>query len=371
MTTAWPEVALGDICQFKYGKSMPASARSGLGFPVFGSNGEVGRHEDALTSGPTIVVGRKGSFGEVHFSESACWPIDTTYFIDESATSQDLRWLFYLLGTLGLTELNRAAAIPGLNRADAYRKRFPLPPIDEQRRIAAILDKADGVRAKRKAALETLETLSQAIFVEMFGSDGVGPLETLGKLLESASVFTDGDWVESKDQDPKGSVRLIQLADIGDGFFVDKSARFLTRQKSEELRCTFLKPGDVLVARMPDPLGRACIFPDSPQECVTVVDVCVIRPDGSEIDPVWLTASINSPRFRLQISSFATGTTRSRISRSNLSKLSLRVAPIARQREFAAVIQNLEQAAFALKVSGNGLDNLFFSLQQKAFQGTL
>ncbi|ANO14592.1 hypothetical protein BAB77_12585 [Mycobacteroides abscessus] len=95
--------------------------------------------------------------------------------------------------------------------------------------------------------------------------------------LLSDGLFVDGDWVESKDQDPDGDVRLIQLADVGDGVFRDRSSRFLTSEKAKELRCTFLEPGDVLVARMPEPLGRACIFPGVGQPAVTAVDVCIIR----------------------------------------------------------------------------------------------
>ena len=81
---------------------------------------------------------------------------------------------------------------------------------------------------------------------------------TIGEASGVGGLSTDGDWIESKDQDPTGSVRLIQLQDIGDGTFVNKSSRFLTEEKAEELNCTFLSPGDVLIARMPDPLGRAC-----------------------------------------------------------------------------------------------------------------
>ena len=167
--TEWPEVGLGDVCEFKYGKSLPAARREQGAFSVYGSNGVVGEHSEALTSGPTIIVGRKGSFGEVNYSDSACWPIDTTYFVDATSTKADLRWLAQLLPTLLLTELNRAAAIPGLNREDAYRRRCLLPPIDEQRRIAAILDQADALRAKRHEALAHLDDLTQSIFLDMFG----------------------------------------------------------------------------------------------------------------------------------------------------------------------------------------------------------
>src|SRR5690348_15116201 len=84
---------------------------------------------------------------------------------------------------------------------------------------------------------------------------------TLGELIGREGLFIDGDWIESKDQDPNGHVRLIQLADVGDGHFRDRSSRFLTHEKANELGCTFLQKGDLLIARMPDPLGRCCIFP--------------------------------------------------------------------------------------------------------------
>ncbi len=168
------------------------------------------------------------------------------------------------------------------------------------------------------------------------------PEVTLGALLDDAEVFVDGDWVESKDQDPEGDVRLIQLADVGDGFYVDKSARFLTKSKAQELKCTFLKPGDILLARMPDPLGRACIFPGDSRAAVTVVDVCIIRPSPKRVDAGWLKHTINSPEFRQRISGFVTGTTRQRISRGNLTKLSVPLPPLPEQRRIAAILDKAD-----------------------------
>ena len=82
---------------------------------------------------------------------------------------------------------------------------------------------------------------------------------TIPELIGSRGVFVDGDWVESKDQDPNGDVRLIQLADVGDGSYLNKSQRFLTSLRSEELGCTFLQRGDILVARMPDPVAAGSL----------------------------------------------------------------------------------------------------------------
>ena len=169
------------------------------------------------------------------------------------------------------------------------------------------------------------------------------PVVGLLDALESAEVFVDGDWVESKDQDPKGDVRLVQLADVGDGEYLDKSDRFLTSAKARALRCTFLRAGDVMVARMPDPLGRACIFPGDSKPSVTVVDVCIIRPDPRQHDARWLMHCLNAPACRSQIAAYATGTTRSRISRGNLGKIRVPLPPLAEQRRIAEILDKADR----------------------------
>lgn len=166
---------------------------------------------------------------------------------------------------------------------------------------------------------------------------------TFSELLSDAEVFVDGDWVESKDQDPNGDVRLIQLADIGDGFYIDKSSRFLNSETAKRLKCTYLKEGDILVARMPDPLGRACIFPQSEMPCVTVVDVCIIRPNQNKVDNRWLMHTINSPVMRQRINEYVTGTTRQRISRGNFSKLKVSVPSLAEQRRIASILDKADE----------------------------
>ncbi|MBI4787544.1 MAG: restriction endonuclease subunit S [Chloroflexi bacterium] len=166
-------------------------------------------------------------------------------------------------------------------------------------------------------------------------------LATIPDLVDRDGIFVDGDWVESKDQDLNGDVRLIQLADVGDGVYRDRSNRFLTRVKARDLGCTFLKPGDVLVARMPDPLGRACIFPGDSKPSVTVVDVCIVRAGSNGANHRWLVCAINAPDFRGAIAALQSGSTRKRISRSNLAKLQLPVPPLAEQHRIFAKIEEL------------------------------
>ncbi len=185
----------------------------------------------------------------------------------------------------------------------------------------------------------------QYFTIDQFETDYVLPegwaAGTLGELIGRWGILTDGDWIESKDQDPHGDVRLIQLADIGDGYYKDKSSRFLTSGKAKELGCTFLEKGDVLIARMPEPLGRTCIFPGDPKPAVTAVDICIIRTGDDGADHRWIMHTVNSPEIRRRIESLQKGTTRKRISRRNLASLTLPTPPFNEQRRIAMKVEEL------------------------------
>jgi type I restriction enzyme S subunit len=200
-------------------------------------------------------------------------------------------------------------------------------------------------------------------------------LATIEELVGDGGVFVDGDWVESKDQDPEGGVRLIQLADIGDGVYRDKSARFLTHKKAIELGCTFLKKGDVLIARMPDPLGRACIFPGDSRPAVTVVDVAIVRSAAGEFDHRWLMYFVNAPAFRSIVASMQSGSTRKRISRGNLAKIALPVPPLDQQKQIVAEIEKqfscLDEAVSNLKRVKANLKRYKAAVLKAAVEGRL
>jgi type I restriction enzyme, S subunit len=177
---------------------------------------------------------------------------------------------------------------------------------------------------------------------------------TLFSSTGTRGFICDGDWVETKDQDPQGEVRLIQLADIGVGEFLDKSNRRLRSETARRLKCTFLEPGDILIARMPDPIGRACIFPGDSSPCATVVDVCILRADPKVTNSSWLKHYLNSPQFSSQVRRFIRGSTRPRISRANLQALKIpRVtlseqARIARSFDCAQSARNKKKQALSL-----------------------
>ncbi len=165
----WREITIGSFAPFTYGKGLPERQRNSTGrVPVYGSNGVVGFHNAPLTAGPTIVVGRKGTVGAVHYSPVPCWPIDTTFYVT-GADPWLVRYRYYVLKSLGLAHMNADSAVPGLNRDAAHARRVLIPAAEsEQRAIAHILGTLDDKIEMNRRMSDTLEAIARALFKAWF-----------------------------------------------------------------------------------------------------------------------------------------------------------------------------------------------------------
>lgn len=243
-------VEIGDVCRFEYGKSLPEKTRASGQFPVYGSNGPVGSHTASFTQGKTIVIGRKGSIGEVHISSDACWPIDTTYFIDKTCTDCDLDWLAYSLKYLNLAELNKASGVPGLNREDAYQQEIWLPEsIEAQRQIAARLKaqlaEVETARQAAQVQLRDAALLRLRLLRQAFDTLADGPHKVLGEWATTTSGSTPS----------RGDKRYWSPAEIpwvktGEVAFapITRTEEAISKQALVECSLTLLPPQTVLIA---------------------------------------------------------------------------------------------------------------------------
>lgn len=170
----------------------------------------------------------------------------------------------------------------------------------------------------------------------------VGWIEApLQRLVGQNGVISDGDWVESKDQDPTGDVRLTQLADIGEMQFLDKSNRFMTSNKANAMNCTYLQKNDLLISRLGDPLGKSCLYSAKESKAVTVVDVCVFRTGHDFVETKLVGYFLNSSRARKIIDEQSSGTTRKRITGNKLKNLLIPIPPTNEQKRIVDKIEQL------------------------------
>ena len=374
VTTKWPLTRLGDICEFKYGKSLPETARAGGDIFVFGSNGVVGAHNSALTEGPTIVIGRKGSHGEVNFSPASCWPIDTTYYVDRSATKADIRWLFHRLCGAGLNQMNRAAAVPGLNREDAYRVEILLPPLEEQRRIAAILDQTETLRTQRRTALALLDSLTQSLFLDMFGD----PLDNtkrwewrcMSELFETSPIF--GTMIPGEAE--RGSWLCLRVANIQDWQLTLEDKKYVDLPTSAVERHS-VKAGDLLMARAiasQEHLGKCVVAQPGDELWAFDSHLMRLRFRADRAVPEFIRQLLRTPGGRnIFLKASRKSSVQYNINTKEISALEVPVPPLPLQQTFATRIAAIEALKTTHRRALAALDALFASLQQRAFTGAL
>ncbi len=154
----WVTLSLGEVIQLEYGKPLDPADRSPTGlYPAYGANGAKDRTDKYFRDKPSIIVGRKGSAGEITLTEDRFWPLDVTYFVEFDRGRFDLRFLYYLLTTLDLPGLAKGVK-PGINRNEVYALPVAVPPLPEQRLIVTILDEAfEGIATAKANAEKNLQ----------------------------------------------------------------------------------------------------------------------------------------------------------------------------------------------------------------------
>ncbi len=179
------------------------------------------------------------------------------------------------------------------------------------------------------------------------------------KLEEMCTVFTDGDWIESKDQSDEG-IRLIQTGNIGEGTYLDKGtrAKYISEDIFKKLKCTQVYSGDILVSRLPEPVGRACIIPEKEESMITAVDCTICRPDESIVSKEYLCYFMRSNAYYTRLLSSITGTTRKRISRKNLGNIELDIPSKEEQKKVVKQLDYLVKVVDLRKQELVALDNL-------------
>jgi len=180
-------------------------------------------------------------------------------------------------------------------------------------------------------------------------------------------VLTDGNWIESKDQSDCG-IRLVQTGNVGFGVYKDKDdkARYISTETLHRLNCTEIYEGDILVSRLPEPVGRACIVPNTGDRMITSVDCSIIRLNKEMISPFFIYYSC-SRRYYQAIARYITGAVRKRISRSNLSLVSIPVPPLEEQERIVEELDCLRGIIDKKKAQLTELDNLAKSIFYEMF----
>ena len=305
----WPRAKLKFVARFGYGDALPRDEPLDGIFRVFGSNGPFASYSRANTGAPAIIIGRKGSYGKVNWTEKPCFASDTTFFIDESTSLNHLRWIYWLLQTLRLDEGTDEAAIPGLNRETAYSKDVLVPPPSQQRAIADYLDREtarlDALVAEKERLLDLLAEKRRSLITRAVtrGLDPNVPLRDsgiswLGEIpvhwtrSHLKRLLASMDYGISVSVETLGNVAVLRMGDIKDGEIDYSRIGFVDEVDGSLL----LQPGDLVFNRTNslDQIGKVALFRGKPDYPVSFASYLVRFRCSPAVLPEFLNWLLNS-----------------------------------------------------------------------------
>lgn len=256
---------------------------------------------------------------------------------------------------------------------------FPLPPLEEQRRIAAILDQAETLRTQRRTALALLDSLTQSLFLDMFGDpvrgDGRYSVQAVGTIAaEERYSIVDGPFgsaIKQSDYLDTG-IPVIRIGNLTkDGYYSSSNLLYIGRTLFESLKRSNVLPGDVLISRV-GTLGNTCIYPpDAGEALLSTTGVCKIKVNPKVMLAEYLHAAIRCPSFQEQIQKSASTSVQKYFNLSALKNWQIVVPPLPLQQTFATRVASIEALKTTHRHALAALDALFASLQQRAFAGQL
>lgn len=372
----WPLVNLPEICRPRQWPTIQKTEMLASGFVVYGANGPIGFYSSYNHEKPTILITCRGATcGSINVCAPKSYVTGNAMALDDLDISRvDLNYLVAALRNADFSGVITGVAQPQITGQSLSRFQIPLPPLAEQKRIAAILDVADALRTKRREALAQLDALLQSTFLTLFGDPAQNPkrwpLRTVGSL---ACKFSDGPFGSNLKSShyTEAGVRVVRLQNIGIGEFVDKDKAFISTKHFSALKKHECLPGDVLIGTLGDPNLRACVQPEWLKIALNKADCVQLRPDPKIATAAFVCALLNQPSTERLAQSLMQGQTRVRISMGRLRNLEVPLPPLPLQKKFAAIVESVERQKAAQRAHLAELDALFAALQHRAFRGEL
>lgn len=292
---------LGEVCTLEYGKPLDKEFRKPDGaFQAYGANGPISSASKYLIDGPCVIVGRKGSAGEITYVKENVWPLDVTYYVKHDPKESDLRYLFYTLQNLDLKQFVRGVK-PGLNRNDVYNLPIPLPPLEEQRKIVEKIDKAFTEIAlahshlgKRRNCYSLLE---EAFIDERLSQNRESFISK--KLSDITSKIGSGATPRGGEESYKSEgVSLIRSLNVYDDGFRNRKLAFIDDAQAKALANVEVKTGDVLLNVTGASIARTCIAPQEYLPARVNQHVSIIRPKPEIISSEYLHFLLRSQKMK-------------------------------------------------------------------------
>jgi type I restriction enzyme S subunit len=273
-----------------------------------------------------------------------------------------------------LAKAGTGSTFTAISREDLETIKLPLPPLAEQKRIASLLARADRLRQLRRAANALADSLLQSVFLEMFGDVDKNPKHFPEATLEEIASKTKfgivdgpfGSHLKAEEYTDTG-VRVIRVNNIKPNRFNFEDIRYVSPEKYETIKRSTVRPNDIIMAKVGNTIGKACVFPKEIEFAVLTANVCKITVDSKQANPVFISYQMNFDAIQERIRNLSGDTAKPMINIPRLKELKLLLPPLALQEEFAGVVTRVEGLRARMSEAERQAEGLFQSLLAESF----
>lgn len=382
----WEVVWLGEVAEIKYGKAKPKAEGT---VPVIGSGGIYGWANSALVKFPTLVIGRKGTAGQVWLLEQPCWPSDTTYYLVWKRPI-DVRFVFGFLTLNPLSGEHAKTTLPSLQRPDLENYLIPLPPLVEQRAIAHVLRTVQEAREATERVVAALRELKKSLMRHLFtyGPRGFTTENTenteknsvnsvrsvvnlkdteIGPIPEHWQVVRLGEVVERTTQiDPQRipgwEFKYVDVSSVDNESLRIVDYQICLGKDAPSRARKVIRSGDVIFATVRPSLKRIAIVQPEFDGQVCSTAFCVLRPNPTLIDGSFLFCAVLRDQFVASVSENQRGSSYPAVTDNDVKRALIPLPPLAEQREIARILQAVDRRIAAEEAYARALGDLFKTL---------
>ncbi|MGL4749022.1 MAG: restriction endonuclease subunit S [Shewanella sp.] len=376
---SWPMIKLGEIVQNCNAKRIPLKQSERLNrqgcYDYYGASGVIDHVDDYLFDGDYLLIGEDGN-NLISRSSPIAFHAKGKFWVNNHAHilafngKADLGFLAYYINSINLEPYVTGSAQPKLNKKNLDSILIPLPPLDEQKRIAAILDKADAIRQKRKQAIALADEFLRSVFLDMFGDPVTNPKGWEVKNLSDIATIQIGPFGSQlhKGDYVSGGMPLINPTHIVNGKICPDHDLTVSEDKYLELPQYHLKVGDIVMGRRGE-MGRCALVTRKEVGWFCGTGSLFIRPKTEQMLSEYMTRLLSSSAVKRYLESESLGATMSNLNKKIVGNIKVPIpSNDVLQQYFDIETKYLSESE---KSQDFTKSDLFDSLSQKAFSGQL
>lgn len=379
-SSTWKNIPLKEVITLISGRDLPKddynSSRKGIPYIMGASNMSEGKLEiERWTDKPTvlgnrddIIISVKGTIGELLILEEEVVHLSRQVMAIRTNDNVYNKFIFYFLKFyLERLKFKAKGLIPGITREDILNEKISLPPLEEQKKIGAVLDKAQSLIKKQKQTMVIIDEFVQAVFLKLF--KGFISNVNLYQSLEEISDFID--YRGKTPERSKQGIRLITARNVGQGIFRNEIKDYITEELYQKIMTRgFPKEKDILFVTEGHTLGFLTRIPKGFKKFAVGQRLISIR-CNQKVTPEFLESYMLLENFQKEIIKKTTGSSAKGIRSAQLKKITVPIPPYEIQEIYTKIIENIDDQKLKQKIKLHELEKLFNALLQRAFKGEL